>query len=133
LENYGYDLEKSLERFPIKELADPQQKERLMISLGRGNLAPVTFDHQGMVSKMFIEANPQFKTLTVYDANLIRLGKEESERFMVKEVPEKKESIEQKVDRKNELASKPPLKNSGDVNLLQKKRVGNHKTNLGRA
>jgi hypothetical protein len=132
-ENYGYNLEKALEKFPIKELNDLQQKERLMISLGRGNLAPVTFERDNMVSKMFVEANPQYKSVTVYDGSMVRLGKEEAEKFSVKEAPEKKESIEQKVDKKNELKAKPPLKNSGDVSLLSKKRVSDHKTNLGRA
>ena len=36
--NYGFDLEKTLGNYPIKELANPQYKESLIDSLHRGNL-----------------------------------------------------------------------------------------------
>lgn len=67
---YGYDLEKELSKHPIRELGDPTTKERLIQSLERGNLHQVTFQKADREDKMFIEANPQFKTLNVYDAKL---------------------------------------------------------------
>jgi len=77
-QNYGYDLEASLEKHSIKELITPQYKQDLMNSLKKGNLQSVTFVVSGVESKMFVEANPQFKTLNVYDGNLQRINHRES-------------------------------------------------------
>jgi hypothetical protein len=41
-ENYGYDLEKTLQQFAIREMEAPQQKERLLRSLQRVNAQQVT-------------------------------------------------------------------------------------------
>lgn len=77
-QNYGYDLEASLEKHSIKKLNTPQYKEDLVNSLKKGNLQSVTFVASGVESKMFVEANPQFKTLNVYDGNLQRINHRES-------------------------------------------------------
>lgn len=77
-QNYGYDLEASLEKHSIKELNTAQYKEDLVSSLKKGNLQSVTFVVSGVESKMFVEANPQFKTLNVYDGNLQRINHRES-------------------------------------------------------
>ena len=72
-EKYGFDLEKSIAKLPIKELSDPIDKTRLMESLGKGNRQAVTLVHNGSEQKVFIEANPQFKAVIVYDHNERRL------------------------------------------------------------
>jgi len=77
-QNYGYDLEASLEKHSIKELLTPQYKEDLMNSLKKGNLQSVTFVVGGEERKQFVEANPQFKTIKVYDASLQRINDRES-------------------------------------------------------
>lgn len=82
---YGYDLEKELAKHPIKELNEPVTKERLMQSLQRGNLHQVTFRKADREDKMFIEANPQFKTLNVYDDRLKKVFVENSNRHQVSE------------------------------------------------
>jgi hypothetical protein len=41
-----------------------------MQSLERGNLHQVTFVQGDKEDKMFIEANPQFKSINLYDGNL---------------------------------------------------------------
>lgn len=66
-ENYGFDLEKTLQKFHINELEDPQQKERLLRSLERGNQHLVTAKEEGYEVKRYIEASPQFKTINVYN------------------------------------------------------------------
>ena len=48
-ENYGFDLGKTLSKYPIKEMESPEAAERLVNSL------------------KFISANPQFKNLSVYN------------------------------------------------------------------
>ncbi|MCO6148987.1 hypothetical protein [Flavobacterium sp. NRK1] len=72
-ENYGYDLEAAVGKYPIKELDNPSHKEDLMNSLKKGNLQSATFIKDGQEIKQYLEANPQFKTVNVYDADKNRL------------------------------------------------------------
>lgn len=64
-QNYGFDLESEIQSLNIKELENPSSKEILMASLGRGNLQKVTVEN----NPFFIEADPQFKRLKVYDSS----------------------------------------------------------------
>ena len=66
-ENYGYNLEKTLRQFHIKELEDPQQFLQLLYSLRKGNQQLVTALEEGYEVKRYIEASPQFKTINVYN------------------------------------------------------------------
>jgi hypothetical protein len=68
--NYGFDLDKAVTSHPIKELNDPDQRERLMSSLKRGNLQSVTLEKNGTEEKAFVAASPQFKNLSLYDKDL---------------------------------------------------------------
>jgi len=77
-ENYGYDLEAAVSKHPIKELGRDDFKDSLMDSLKKGNVQSVTFQMDGKEQKHFIEANPQFKTVNVYDSDMQRLGSRES-------------------------------------------------------
>jgi hypothetical protein len=73
---YGFDLEKSLEKFPMKELLDSKERVKLLESLERGNRQSVTFKTEDGEQKRFIEANPQFKSVTIYDENQKRIRQE---------------------------------------------------------
>jgi len=66
-QNYGYDLNKALNKFSIKELEDADQKGQLMASLKKGNMQQVTMEVDGKETKMYIEANPRFRTLNIKD------------------------------------------------------------------
>lgn len=57
----------------IKELDNPSHKEDLLNSLKKGNRQSATFFKDGQEVKQYIEASPQFKTLTIYDADQRRL------------------------------------------------------------
>ncbi|WP_242604843.1 hypothetical protein [Flavobacterium subsaxonicum] len=72
-ENYGFDLEAALSKHPIKELQNDSHKQDLMNSLKKGNRQSATFIKDGKEVKQYIEATPQFKTLTLYDAEQKRL------------------------------------------------------------
>lgn len=69
-EKYGYDLEKTLTAYPIKEFADPEQKRNLLSSLEKGNVQQVVMNKDGKESKYFIEAVPQYKNINVYDQKM---------------------------------------------------------------
>ncbi len=72
-ENYGYDLEAVLSKHPIKELGNEEYKSNLMDSLKKGNLQSATFQLNGAEQKQYIEANPQFKTINIYDSSMQRV------------------------------------------------------------
>jgi hypothetical protein len=72
-QNYGFDLEKSLSKLPNKELSNEQDKAALLNSLHKGNKQSVTFLQNGNEQRHFIEANPQFKSINIYDSNMQRL------------------------------------------------------------
>lgn len=76
-QNYGYDLEASLGKHPIKELENSKYKEDLLNSLKKGNVQSVTFVSGGVEKKQFVEANPHFKTINVYDADMQRISNRE--------------------------------------------------------
>lgn len=77
-QNYGYDLEAGLAKHSIKELDNPKYKEDLMNSLKKGNIQSVTFVVDGVEKKQFVEANPHFKTINVYDGAMQRINNRES-------------------------------------------------------
>lgn len=73
-EAWKYDLDKNLAKQPIKELENPTQKEQLVKSLEKGNIPQVTFVKDGKEEKMFVEANPKERNLTIYDQDMHRQG-----------------------------------------------------------
>ncbi len=108
---YGYELEKVVAKYPIKELTNDEQREKIMKSLEKGNTTQVTFTKEGSEVKMFIEANPQFKSLNVYDASMKKVF-QENEKKEIKEAPgksqEKKESVKKETDEEGSAQKKRP-------------------------
>ncbi len=100
-ENYGFDLEKSLSKLPIQELADEKDKIRLLESLGRGNRQAVTLSHNESDQKVFIQAAPQFKAVIAYDQNQRRLTLDRPRQA-------EKESSPQQLSEKNQAAKQQP-------------------------
>ncbi len=72
-ENYGYDLQATLNKHPIREMQNETDAQRLTESLQRGNRQSVTLEVNGKEQKVFIEAVPQFKSLNFYDSSHQRL------------------------------------------------------------
>ena len=73
---YGFNLEKTLEKYPIKELTELASKEKMLRSLERGNVHQVSFVKGDKEEKMFVEANPQYKAINIYDANMKKVYQE---------------------------------------------------------
>jgi len=103
-ENYGFELNQVLEKHPIKELQNPEERGRLEDSLKKGNRQSVTFLMDGTETKRYIEANPQFKNLNIYDSNQMRTSESQKERQS--EVQKKS----QKQDLKEETEDSPSEK-----------------------
>ncbi len=71
--NYGYQLEDILERLPILELQEPEARSRLLEGLWSGECCEVRFLWIQRELRLFLEANPRFKTLTIYDDQMKRM------------------------------------------------------------
>ncbi|MBX2896843.1 MAG: hypothetical protein KF763_15460 [Cyclobacteriaceae bacterium] len=99
-QGYGYDLEMVMAKYPIKEQLNPDEKSKVLKSLEKGNVTQVTFAKQGGEEKMYIAANPQYKSLDVYDANmkLQYQGVEKKESKGEDKSQEKKETQKQDVE-----------------------------------
>ncbi len=76
-ENYGYDIEKVIAGKGIKELEDPKAKEDLYRSLKKGNAQQITVATGEGEKRYFIAANPQFKTIDLYDHQMKKIKREE--------------------------------------------------------
>ncbi|WP_433836317.1 hypothetical protein [Flavobacterium anhuiense] len=116
-QNYGYDLEASLSKHSIKELNTPRYKDDLLNSLKKGNLQSVTFVVGSAESKMYVEANPQFKTVNVYDENLQRINHRESKEE--KKAESQKETVSK--DQKKNLDSEQGDSGSKDNKVKKRK------------
>lgn len=132
-EKYGFDLKAAVEKFAIAELNDPEKEKTLMQSLQKGNVQSVTIEKDGSSHKMFIEADPQFKKVTMYDSNMKMVAKESLEQYKagidkgsktVKEdmVTDKKKDLKQEFKPDKQKAEK-----KNDKSLLPKKRESNKK------
>lgn len=67
---YGYDLKSILEQLPLKELMDNSGIEKLENVLKNGSRHAVSILKEGKEQKFFIEANPQFRLVNIYDEHL---------------------------------------------------------------
>jgi len=64
--SYGYDLEKAVQQLPLKELSKIEA-DKLKDALQQGNRQSITLIKNGNEHRLYIEANPQFKSLNIYD------------------------------------------------------------------
>lgn len=104
-QNYGYNLEAALEKHSIKELDTPKFREDLINSLKKGNIQSVTVVVQGEERKRFVEANPQFKTIRMYDSQMQRINDRESKEQKKSESESKSTSKEVKKGTENDSDS----------------------------
>ena len=128
-ENYGFDLNAAVEKFAIMELKDPEKEKALMQSLQKGNVQSVTIEKDGNSHKMFIEADPQYKKVTLYDSNMKLVAKESIEIYQSVGKTEASMAVKEEMgnDKKKELKQelkpeKEKIEKKNDKTLLPKKR-----------
>ena len=95
-ENYGFDLKEAVGKFKIAELNDPEKENQLMQSLRKGNVQSVTIEVDNTSHKMFIEADPQFKKVNLYDADMKLVSKESIRQYQSAEQGAVKDFKEEK-------------------------------------
>lgn len=101
-QNYGFDLGQALAKHPIKELSVPQDKDRLLESLQRGNRQAVTFlQADGLEARRFVEASPRYKSINVYDGHMQRIRAD----LKQQEKPAQSLQVEAKKARQQQTAS----------------------------
>src|SRR5665213_3147204 len=128
-ENYGFDLKAAVEKFAITDLKEPEKEKALMQSLQKGNVQSVTIEKDGNNHKMFIEADPQFKKVNLYDSNMKLVSKESIEQYKsvghtdAKDTKEEEMGNDKKKELKQELKpQKEKVEKKNDKTLLPKKR-----------
>jgi hypothetical protein len=77
---YGFELEKTLEKFAIRELDNPATREALLDSLKQGERPFVTALKEGQEKEVILEAAPRFKNINFYDSGGTKEKREEFER-----------------------------------------------------
>ncbi|MCI9843655.1 hypothetical protein [Flavobacterium pectinovorum] len=104
---YGYDLEKAIQELPLKELTNKTEGDKLNYSLKQGNRLPVTLIKNGNEHRFYIEANPQFKSVNIYDEHSRKitvstaLGNKTME--TVKQIQKTSESQQEKHSKRNSM------------------------------
>lgn len=78
-DRYGYNLEKALDKFPIVELSDPEQKRDLMESMKAGNSTAVGIVKDGKEATLYVEANPRLRTINIKDEKGVSVRRDQFE------------------------------------------------------
>jgi len=104
-ENYGYNLERTMVKYPILELDHVEFKDNIITSLRKGNLQMVTFEIEGKHEIRFIEANPKFKSITIYDESMQKQFWQ-TEKSTVKNVVEETTVSQEKAETTNKAKEK---------------------------
>jgi hypothetical protein len=132
-ENYGYDLKAAVGKFSVAEMDGGEKEKALMQSLQKGNIQSVTIEVNGEPQKMFIEANPQFKTINLYNDKMQRLGQEQRldilEKHAVKEFKEEQGMKEDKQQEVKQDNKKTKTQKAGD-DLDQPKKKNSRKKGM---
>ena len=124
----------SVEKFPITDLKEADKEKALMQSLQKGNVQSVTIEKDGSSHKMFIEADPQFKKVNLYDSNMKLVAKESIEIYQSVGKTEVSLAVKEELgnDKKKELKQelkpeKEKIEKKNDKTLLPKKRESSKK------
>jgi hypothetical protein len=88
-ENYKYNLEEAISKYPLNELEDSKWKDDLMKSLEKGNIQAVKMEVGNKDELMYIAANPKERAINMYDKAMNPLN----------------ESAKKELERKQEVAT----------------------------
>lgn len=101
-QNYGYNLEQILTGKGIKEMNTAEGQENLFRSLKKGNAQQITVEKDGGEQKYFITANPQYKTIDLYDNKMKKIKREE----LLQPQQKNSNDLKNKQQQKEELPAK---------------------------
>ncbi|MEP6803946.1 MAG: hypothetical protein ABI892_05460, partial [Flavobacterium sp.] len=72
-QSYGYNIEKALSQLPLK-ISDQLEFASLITSLKDGRREEALIVKDGVEQKVFIEANPQYRSLNIYNESLKKIS-----------------------------------------------------------
>ena len=75
-ENFGFNLKAAVAKYALAELDGGEKEKALIQSLQKGNIQSIAIEKDGGTHKMFVEANPQYKSVHLYDGQMKRVQKE---------------------------------------------------------
>ncbi len=116
-DKYGFDLNETLAKYPVKDLNDERSKQELIRSLERGNLQSATFEMGGREEKLFIAANPEYKTLTAYNPS--------GQKVSLREMFQKEKEVDKqeiKTEQKEKVAETKVIKQKEEKPAQKRKR-----------
>lgn len=73
---YGYDLEAAIKKYPIKDVKDAEKLQEISKALRSGNIVQVDLQIGRRTVPVTLAANPQMKTINIYDKNSVELRDE---------------------------------------------------------
>ncbi|RWU08125.1 hypothetical protein [Pedobacter chitinilyticus] len=85
---FNFDLDKALQKLPIKNIEVEKVRENLAANLGRGTIQMVNFVYGDREEKRYIEAAPRYNGINLYDENMKR-------QFLANENDKKQQTGEQ--------------------------------------
>lgn len=71
--SYGFDLDKAMSSLPLKKEEGKELPKWITSSLKKGNAVAVDMEMDGKAEKNTLVANPQFKTIDVFDKSNTRI------------------------------------------------------------
>ncbi|HSZ85687.1 MAG TPA: hypothetical protein VK787_06630 [Puia sp.] len=74
-DSYGYNLKAAVNNLPLAHMTS-EQEAQLFKSLQKGNIQEVKIMQDGNEVKMYLVANPQYKTLEMFDENMKPISRE---------------------------------------------------------
>ena len=67
--SYGFNLKEVLDKFNIKELENPKEREKLEAQLKNGDRPTITVEKNGEQVKLLVEAVPRYSQLNMFTAS----------------------------------------------------------------
>jgi len=90
--SYGFNLKEVLDKFNIKELDTPKEREKLETQLKNGDRPKITVEKNGEKIQLFVEAVPRYSQLNMFTAD----GRAEKREQFLKETSINKEVTKSK-------------------------------------
>ena len=132
-EKYGFNLTEALSRFQVSGINDLDKYKELIKSLEKGNVQAVTIEKDGNSHKMFMEADPKYKTVKLYDAQMKLVTKEAISSYQTVGKEAVAKSMNENVgnDKKKETNQDLSIKKKSEKSALLPKNRESKKKGLG--
>ncbi|MFC3560165.1 hypothetical protein [Pedobacter jamesrossensis] len=67
---YGFDLEKTFDRYPIADMQDSEKRESAIKALKFGNLISLKMEVEDKIMPVYLSADPEYKALNVFNERM---------------------------------------------------------------